>query len=194
MSNIYNDETHEYFVDGNYSPSVTEIAKPISFEKLSRLDEAILNKARLRGTAVHEYAQLYLLIGELDEEEIPSEYYPYVKQFKDWVFTYKPKVLFTEYRMFSPDFSGTCDLICEIDGETVLVDYKTTSAIDIKSLSVQLAGYSILAEKYGIHIDRAYSLHLKKDSWTFKERGRDYEWFNLLLIHNKKMRGVGTSD
>jgi len=40
--------------------------------------------------------------------------------------------------MFSDEYCGTCDLVCEIDGETYLVDFKTTSAVDKKSLSVQL--------------------------------------------------------
>lgn len=189
MSNLFSEELHKYYVDGEEVPSVTEIAKPISFEQMSKLDNNILERARNRGSIVHEYCEQYLLCGEIDFAEVGSEYIDYVEQFVNWYITYKPKVLFTEYQMYSSEFAGTTDLICEIDGKRIIVDYKTTSSIDTKSLSVQLEGYRRLAEMQGIHIDATYSLQLKKDSWTFKERDCDSEWFDLLLKHNKKMKG-----
>lgn len=188
MQTHYDEETHTYYVDGEEKPSVTEIAKPISFERLNNLPKHILEKARKRGDAVHEIAEEYLLVGELDFDDIEQDYMPYIEQFIEWVFTYKPKVLYTEYKMFSPEFAGTCDLICELDGKTIIVDYKTTSAIDRKSLSVQLEGYSRLCELYGIKIDECWYLHLKKDTYVFKPLQTDSEWFDILLKHNKKMK------
>lgn len=184
----YDEENHKYYRNDVELPSVTEIAKPISFEKLNDLPRHILEKARNRGSRVHELAEEYLLVGELDFDEIEPEYAPYIEQFIEWVFTYKPKVLFTEHKMFSYEFAGTCDLICEIDGKTIIVDYKTTSAIDKKSLSVQLEGYSRLCDYYGIEIDEHWYLHLKKDGYVFKPLKPDAEWFDLLLTHNKKMK------
>ena len=189
MKELYFDpDTHTYYWDGKIVPSVTEIAKPISSGRLNELPKWIVENARQRGSAVHEYAEEYLLCGELDFDSIEAEYLPYVENFVNWARTYKPKVLYTEYKMGCEEFAGTLDLICEIDGQIILVDYKTTSAIDKKSLSVQLEGYNRLANLYGIEIDRFMYLHLKKDGWVFKDIVLDPTWFNLLLLHNKKMK------
>lgn len=189
METFYDEETHKYYVDNVEKPSVTEIANPISFERLNALQMALIERARQRGSRCHELAEKYLLLGELDTEEIEAEYFPYIQQFVLWVKTYRPKVLFTERRLFGKDFCGTLDLLCEIDGKVINVDYKFTSAIDKKSLSVQLEGYYRLSKENGIHIDESWFLHVKKDGFVFKPIIRDSEWFDVLLAHNKKMRG-----
>jgi hypothetical protein len=189
MNNYFDEENHKYYVNGVETPSITEIANPISFERLEALQKSMLERARQRGTRCHELAEEYLLLGELDIEEIETEFIPYIQQFILWVKTYRPKVIYTEKQLFGKDFCGTLDLLCEIDGKIVNVDYKFTSAIDKKSLSVQLEGYYRLAQENGIHIDESWFLHIKKDSFVFKPITRDSEWFDVLLTHNKKMRG-----
>ena len=189
MANYYDEENHKYYVDNVEKPSVTEIANPISAERLNALQMALVERARQRGSRCHELAEEYLLLGELDTDEIEAEYFPYIQQFVLWVKTYRPKVLFTERRLFGKDFCGTLDLICEIDGKVINVDYKFTSQIDKKSLSVQLEGYDRLAKENGIHIDASWFLHIKKDGFVFKPITKDSEWFDILLTHNKKMRG-----
>lgn len=189
MNNRFDEESHKYYVDEIEVPSVTGIAEPISFKRLNDLPRHILERARFRGSRVHELAEEYLLTGELDWDEIEPEFAGYVEQFVLWARTYRPKVLYTEYRMFSKEFAGTCDLICEIDGKTILVDYKTTSAVDKKSLSVQLEGYSRLCKYiYGIEIDECYYLHLKKDGYVFKPIKTNPQWFDILWEHNKFMK------
>jgi hypothetical protein len=187
--NYFDEETHTYYVKGEEKPSVTEIANPISFERLDALQKSMLEKARARGDRCHEIAEEYLLLGEVDIDEIETEYIPYIQQFVLWVKTYRPKVIFTEKKLYSSDFCGTLDLICEIDGKVINVDYKFTSAIDKKSLSVQLEGYDRLAKLNNIHIDEGWYLHIKKDGFVFKPITKDKEWFDVLLFHNKRMRG-----
>ena len=150
MANYFDEENHKYYVDDVEKPGVTEIASPISAERLNSLQMALVERAKERGRRCHELAEEYLLLEELDPEEIEAEYFPYVQQFVLWVKTYRPKVLFTERRLFGKDFCGTLDLICEIDGKIINVDYKFTSAIDKKSLSVQLEGYYRLAKENNI--------------------------------------------
>ncbi len=187
METFYNEETHEYFVDGVKTPNITNIASPISFERLDALQKSLLDRARARGSRCHELFEEYLLCGELDIETIETEYIPYVQQFILWVKTYRPKVIFTEKKLFSKEFCGTCDLICEIDDKTFLVDYKVTSVADKKSLSVQLEGYYRLCKLYKINIDECYYLHIKKDGYVFKPIIRNERWFDILLEHNKFM-------
>lgn len=184
----YDEENHKYYVDGVERTSVTDIAKPISFERLNALQVALLEKAKQRGKRCHELFEEYFILGELDIDTIESEYIPYMQQFLLWVKTYRPKVLFTEKIMFDYEFCGTCDLICEIDGKVFLVDYKVTSVADKKSLSVQLEGYYRLCQKYNIKIDETYYLHIKKNTYVFKPINRDEKWFDNLLWHNKKMK------
>ena len=187
--NYFDEETHTYYVNGEEKPSVTEIANPISFERLDALQKSMLEKARARGERCHEIAEEYLLLGEVDIDEIETEYIPYIQQFVLWVKTYRPKVIFTEKKLYGSDFCGSLDFICEIDGKVINVDYKFTSAIDKKSLSVQLEGYDRLAKLNDIHIDEGWYLHIKKDGFVFKPITKDKEWFDVLLFHNKRMRG-----
>ena len=190
MSNYFKEETHEYFIDDVKYPSVTDIAKPISFERLDALQKSMLERARLRGQIVHELCEDYLLCGEVDESAIEGEILPYFASFVEWVRTYRPKVIFTEKRLFSKDmgYCGCLDLLCEIDGKIVLIDYKATSTIDKKSLSVQLAGYEqLLYHCLGIKVDKFMVLHLKKQGYNYKEITPNYEWFNLLKAHNYYM-------
>ena len=188
MANFYDEEEHKYYVDGVEKPSVTDICSPISAERLNALQQTLLDRARARGSRCHELFEQYALLGELDEEEIESDYFPYVKQYVLWFRTYRPKVIFAEKVMFSNEFCGTCDLICEIDGKTFLVDYKVTSVADKKSLSVQLEGYKRLCDLYGIKIDECYYLHIKKDGYVFKPIKRNARWFDVLLEHNRFMK------
>lgn len=187
---FFNEETHEYFIDGVKYPSVTDIAKPISFERLDALQKSMLERARMRGTIVHELCEEYLLCGEIDESAIDSEILPYMASFVEWARTYKPKVIFTEKRLFSANmgYCGCLDLLCKIDGKIVLIDYKATSAIDKKSLSVQLAGYEqLLYHCLGIKVDEFMVLHLKKNAYTYKAIKPNFEWFSLLKVHNMYM-------
>lgn len=186
--NDYNEELHKYYVNGVEVPSVTDICSPISFQRLDALQKSMLDRAKARGTRCHEIAEEYLLVGEIDIDEIETEYIPYVQQFVLWVKTYRPKVLYTEKRLWGKDFAGTLDLICEIDGKIINVDYKFTSAMDKKSLSVQLEGYDRLTKENGIRIDESWVLHIKKDGYVFKPITKDKEWFDILLAHNKKMK------
>ena len=188
FSFYYDEENHKYYMNGEEKPSVTEIASPISFERLNALQQSLLARAKARGTRCHELFEEYLIMGELDIDAIETDFIPYVQQFILWAKTYRPKVMFTEKKMFSEEFCGTCDLICELDGKVLLVDYKVTSATDKKSLSVQLEGYYRLCKQYGTAVDDTYSLHIKKDGYVFKPIKRDAEWFDLLLRHNKKMK------
>lgn len=188
MQTSYNDEEHKYYVDGKETANVTEIASPISAERLNALQQSLLDRAKARGKRCHELFEEYLLIGELDIEEIENEYIPYVQQFILWCKAYRPKVLYTEKKLFSYEFCGTADCIAEIDNKILLIDFKCTSVADKKSLSVQLEGYYRLCCLNNIEIDECYYLHVKKDGYVFKPIKRNPEWFNILLEHNKFMR------
>lgn len=186
--NYFDKENHKYYVDGVEKPSVTDIIAPVSFQRLNAINESILRQASQRGSICHELFEQYFTVGEINPDDVPPECVPYVQQFLLWAKTYRPKPIYCEKTIFFDSFCGTIDLICEIDGETCIVDYKTTSAIDKKSLSVQLAGYKFLVCNELDISPACFYLHLKKDSYSFKRIIPDAGWFGILLAHNEKMR------
>ena len=80
MLYYYDEENHEYFVDGVQKPSVTDIASPISFERLDALQKAVVERARQRGRRCHEIVEEYFITDEIDWESVEVEYRPYIEQ------------------------------------------------------------------------------------------------------------------
>lgn len=191
MNLKFDEEKHEYTSNGNVLPSVTEICSPISFEKLDALPKIMLKRASERGTAVHEQISNFIITEEYDLDSMEMECVPYFCAFMNWWKTYNPTPLFSELIVGGEElgYAGTCDFVCEIDGKTVLIDFKTSSTLDKKSLSVQLYGYKKALEYNGIKIDGTFGLHLKNDGkFSFPEIECDEEWWNILFRHNQKMR------
>ena len=192
MTNVkFDKETHTYTIADEAYPSVTEICEPISFKKLDALSKQILDNAARRGAKVHEAISEFVLTDEYDIEEMESDLIPYFAAFIEWWNTYHPTTLFSEFILGDANlgYCGTCDFIGRVDGKTVLIDFKTTSSVDVKYLAVQLAGYKRLLDARGINIDEAYVLPLKKTgAYSYRKIEPDYEWFDILQAHNKKMR------
>lgn len=189
MKNNYIEETHEYFINKELVPSVTQIANPISFEKRNKLDKIMIEQRSKIGIKVHEYICEFFIIGQFDFENIENECLPYIYSFLQWYKCERPKVIFSERLIFNEKdmYGGTLDLYCEIQGEYWIIDFKTTSIVDKDSLSVQLEGYKReLTKKYQVY--KCGYVQLKSDQkYVFKDIETDKEWFDCLLIHAKKM-------
>ena len=196
MVNNYNEDLHQYTYRGKVVPSVTQIADPISFEKLNALDKLMLQHSAERGSMIHAYCQEFSNTMEYPEE-IDEECRPYVDAFVQWYFDFDVKPLYTELAMFSEKFAGRCDLIAEINGKKVIIDLKTTSSINKKPLRVQMAGYSLLSyygeamngNKLELNIDDTAVLHLKKDgTYEYKVVPPNFKWFETLYEHYRFMQ------
>jgi ATP-dependent exoDNAse (exonuclease V) beta subunit len=77
--------------------------------------------------------------------------------------TFNPKLIETEVHLFSDELkvAGTCDLICEIDRELWLIDFKTSNQVH-STYPLQTAVYSqCYKECYGKEIQRQGILWLK---------------------------------
>jgi len=135
--------------DISYIPSVTWIAgfypKGIQFYKWladKGWDEsqAIKSAAGDKGSKVH-YAIEDMITNKKEvkiddkyinpstgvaEELTPEEYFC-LMSFRNWFNETKPKVLANEITGFNDKlgYAGTCDLICEINGQKWLIDFKT---------------------------------------------------------------------
>lgn len=157
-----------WYVKGkDFVPSVTWICgyypKGIGFMKWLASKgwdeaEAIKSAAGDKGSKVH-YAVEDILNGvEVkmndkyvnpstgQEEELSVEEYECLMSLVDWYNEVKPVVLRTEITGFGDGFAGTIDLICKIDGQLYIVDFKTGQYIWAEHY-LQLSAYKRLEIK-----------------------------------------------
>lgn len=167
MKVSFDEENHEYKVDGKIIPCVSNIMKCVScLYYTDDIPKEIIELACIKGSAVHKAIEEYLLFNEY---EIDDKYKAYFEQFTNWLIDYNPEILKVEYSMTNGEYAGTCDLICKINNEIVGIDYKTSNEIHTKLVAVQEAGYDELAKYDGIKVDKWYVLHLTKKNYEFKE-------------------------
>lgn len=154
MSHWYSKEG-ELLPEGMGYPSVTTILSVrdnpgldawrlhVGAEEAQRRSKEATDK----GTAVHAACEEYLL-GKLEQGPIGL---------MNWLEKVKPTKCQPELFLFSDlhEYAGTADLICEIDGEPWLIDFKTSKHIDA-GYALQLAAYvQAYKEMTGVECRRA---------------------------------------
>lgn len=176
----FNEEKHQYRVDGKFIWSVSHYLKPISNQVYGDIDQAVLDKAAQRGTAVHFAVELF---NAYRVAEIADEHKPYLDAYMSWYRDYEPQDICEERRAYHPTYwyAGTSDMICVMSGKTWLIDVKSVAQLKGFLVAPQLAAYAKMWEAQGTKIDRIASLHLKKDgSFSFDEYPMQ-ESFNTFL-------------
>ena len=184
-----------YQRNGEYYPSVTYVLshypKGKFFEdwlkKVGYSADYIVKKASEEGTQVHEMIEAYLNGEELKflEHGIPM-YDPNVWQmflrFVDWWEEYKPTLIEAEVHLFSDELkvAGTCDLVCEINGELWIVDFKTSNHLQT-TYDLQTAIYAQCFEEcFGKKVNRTGVLWLKSSKRGPKKdkmQGKGWEMY-----------------
>ena len=185
-----------YKRNGEYYPSITYVLgyypKGKHFEewlkKVGYASEYIVKKAAEQGTQVHEMIEDYLNGKELNFLSPSGNpmYDPTVWQgflrFVEWWETYNPTLLETEVHLFSDKLkvAGTCDLVCEIDGEVWIIDFKFSNHLQT-TYELQTAVYAKCYEEcFGKKADRLGILWLKSSKRKFnkeKMQGKGWEMF-----------------
>lgn len=167
-SEVANKIEWRYEIDGVGVPSVTQILRLQGISK--SLDGAPMHRIQegsRRGHAVHGAIEDILVNGTWDDCLVEPDWYGFIRAAKDWIKEDDPEVLKTEIEVLSPTFrfGGRTDLLCLIDGELTLVDYKTGPKD--KAHGIQLAGYEIGLcdnEEFDIEdIERRLVIYLTKD-------------------------------
>ena len=136
-------DSRYYQRNGEYYPSITYVLscypKGKFFEDwLKRVGynaDHIVKKAGEEGTQVHEMIEDYLNGEELNflNNSHQPKYDPNIWQmflkFVEWWEEYNPTLIETEVHLFSDELkvAGTCDLVCEIDDELWIIDFKTSN-------------------------------------------------------------------
>lgn len=158
--------------DGKYYPSVTHVLgyfpKGVHFEQwlkdVGNNADFIRDRAAEIGTNVHDACENLALGRTVNHEGYKLEEWLMILKFQDFWQKMKPKALHVELNCVNDALrvGGTMDLICEIDGETWLIDYKTSNNVQITHF-IQCAVYSKMSP---VKIDRIGVLHLKAKTRT----------------------------
>ena len=177
-------DSRYYRRNGEYYPSVTYVLqaypKGKHFEdwlkKVGYSADWIVKKASEEGTQVHELIEEYFegkemnFLNDYGNPKMNPEIWRMFLRFVDFWETYKPTLVETETHLFSDELkvAGTVDLICEIEGELWVIDFKTSNHLQT-TYDLQGAVYAKCYEEcFGKKVDRVGVLWLKS-----KSRGED---------------------
>ena len=166
--------------EGVYYPSVTTILQYMPKNKffeswlkdVGHNADLIMRRAGKEGTQVHEAAEALVLGEEVSwmDDYGNAKYsqivWEMILKFYEFWNTHKPELISAEDFVYSDEYkyAGTADLVVKMDGETWLLDIKTSNSLH-KSYDLQLASYAkALEESKGIKIDRTGIIWLKAQS------------------------------
>lgn len=157
-------------------------------------------KGKAAGTIGHAMVEA-LLLGKAAKMPTDPERLAEAQSVRDafelWRTEYEPKPLHTEQKFYSLayDFAGTCDLVAEIGGKTVIIDYKTTNpsyhnpdGLYAENFA-QVGGYAVgIEEMLGIEIDDAWLVNLPKNGEPYKikklsDMGKSVEEAKLYFLY-----------
>jgi len=178
MGLTFDKETHRYELDGQVVPSVTGILKASGLIDFSRIPPSILEDARERGAAVHA-AIHFVNEKDLDVEGFRRDFPKYAGYLNAWLAFCEQRhfvAVLNEHRIASRHMrvAGTLDCLGLLDGEAVLVDFKTGSPQDVAA-NLQTAAYLMMAHEWAkddaelaaffrLHlVVKRYAVRLKKD-------------------------------
>lgn len=158
----FREDNHEYEVDGEIIPSVSEIIRFISREVYGEVTQYILDNAADRGSRVHKATQMLDVVGDVECDE---DIVPYVKAYVQFLRDHKPEWELIEKSMYHPEkkFAGTLDRLGVLDGKKTIVDIKTSSAVQKVLYGAQLNLYKQMARANGHEVERLVVVHLQKD-------------------------------
>ena len=160
---LFFDEGHKYTIDGEELPSVSELTRFISREIYGDVGQFNLDRAADRGTAVHKATEL---LDKYGTAEIDEDISPYLKAYIAFRKEHKCEWQKIEYATHHPEnlYAGTLDRVGTVDGKLVVLDIKTSSAIQKPLYTAQL---NLYRKTLPDPIEQLVILHLKKDG-TYK--------------------------
>lgn len=201
----FDEDKHEYSVDGCRVPSVSEILAPLSADRYADLNPWMLKAAAAKGTAVHEACELIDYGVEPEEDPETDGYLVAYQNFLldhdvEWQMI-EGVVWFSRFDGETPLYAGTLDRFGKVDGVPTIVDIKTYASLSSDSqlaASCQTALYRDALRQMQCAKDdeRRAILHLRKDG-TYRlvdldkwddERGfssKDTAWMLYAIWNNK---------
>lgn len=180
---LFFDQGHKYTLDGEELPSVSELCRFISREIYESVSQYTLDRAADRGTRVHKSCEALDLYGKV---EVTDDIAPYVKSYLKFRQEHNVQWEMVERSMHHPEdrYAGTIDRYGLLDGETAVVDLKTSYTVHKRLAVAQLNLYRRMLESGGKQPKRLVILHLTKDGYRLDEiERRDDVPDALLTLH-----------
>ena len=163
------DEKHEYELNGEKVPSVSELCRFACREIYGDISQYTLDNAADRGKKVHKCTEELDKYGETSVDDVVS---PYIRAYMKFLAEHKPTYLAIEKVLASPlmKFAGTLDRVAvlkTVEGISI-IDIKSSSVVQKVLAKIQLNGYKKLWEETtGDTVSNLFVLHLKNDE-TYK--------------------------
>ena len=154
---VFNAEHHTYILDGKQLSGITSIIGKYIFPNMySNVSESVLEAARERGSMVHAGLEAEFLGMSADLPEIVA--------YRELAKKHKIKQIAAEYVVTDYNSIATCiDNVAYVNGELALLDYKTTSVLNIEYLRWQLSLESLMFTMVNqCSAMKAYAVHLPK--------------------------------
>ena len=132
----------------------------------------MLDNASVIGRETHAFIESYIQKKTEYKAPVRKEIINCTNAFMDWWkelnFRCSVKVLGEEQPLTCPWFGGTYDLLLEVDGKRVLVDFKTSNHITHRYF-IQLAAYSyLIGYNFNLPIDICMVLRMDKDTGQYE--------------------------
>lgn len=161
---------------GGYYPSVNTILDvyPKGYGYIQWLkdlgsdSEKVMERAAEQGSKIHDAIDKYLAGEEIkwiegEKDNYTLDEWLMILKFVDFYKTFKPEVIAHEVSLVSPKlgFGGTIDMVCKLNGEYWIIDYKSGNSI-YKNNKIQISAYKELwNESKEEKVTRIGCLHLK---------------------------------
>lgn len=165
----FNEEWHEYYVDGERVPGVTELVGilGIDYDDDEAVMEATIAAATERGITMHGYLEHRLLGGMPEEYELPGEYADYADAVELFLREHSFEPLLIETPMSGElsgvQYAGTPDYVGNFDGGMAILDYKFVSTVAKTKVGAQLNAYSGLCEQNDIDVTDLIAVQFMRD-------------------------------
>ena len=161
---LFNGEEHTYSLHGHKLKGVTPIVKWMFPDTYLAIPDEVLKRAAEYGGLIHSKLEMYDSLGIIDEECKPLLDYIKLKE------RYGIKVHLSEYLVDDgQDIASSIDKVFEPDSDGCwpLADVKTTSAIHVNNVRLQLSIYAYLFElcNPGEKVGRLYVIWLPKPQY-----------------------------
>ncbi|MEU1074308.1 MULTISPECIES: hypothetical protein [unclassified Streptomyces] len=148
------------------------------------------------GSAAHDIFERMSRGEKINDRSVHMDLKPFVRWFREFLAEIKPRFLYLEETVWSDThkYAGSFDAIAEVDGEVVLLDWKTSARV-YDSVALQLSAYRyadriILAESgESVPVPATVGgavLHVRPEGWQLVPVKCDEEVFDTFL----HLRGV----
>lgn len=154
----------------------------------------ILENARKRGVAVHEWIEKFnawVINKELEKPIIDLQYQIYADYYEEWFNNYAVKPLDSELKLSYDGLVGVIDLLCFVTEQgiekKVLISFKITYDCNIPYCELQESAYNELLYRNNIIDEKvpARVVHISKNGYNYIELNDEWDLFQKIIELDK---------